>query len=289
MYNAQIRHITFILTFGLIFGLLACSRTSPKEQTASTLLENAQNLYSQKQFPSASLLLDSIEHSYQEFADIQRKAMYLRTLVIQGQTIVDSIANEDTIKILAPKVDSLATLFKYVKTKEMVEGYYVLKSISANALVKRSGIEARIDEQGNIYLISSLYGQNIQHTHIAAISNGKRIETIVVPFDNAQNYRYKDNGNPVEMITFHKDECDSLCQYIAQNRLNKVQIEFCGKRNYTITLTNSQKKELAATYDYATLKKAYKTAVDKRIFFEKKLQIARKQELQTKAMLPEEK
>ena len=225
--------------------------------------------------------IDSLMKKHPGIIDVQRQAMHLKTLVVEKQTILDSIANDSAIVANKQIVDSLANNFKYVKTADMVEGYYVSKNVSGDNLTKRTNIEARINEMGEIYLVSSLYGKSIKHTKLRAVAGDSTVETEAVPYDNARNYRFKDGGTPVEMVTFRKADCDTLCQFIADNVAKDIKVEFIGGKKYSLPLPSKTKNLIAETYIFATHKAQLKKAEDLKLYYMRKLQITRKQSRQT--------
>lgn len=262
--------------------LTACNNNKSENQLkAEGILTQAQSSFENKKYDLAITQLDSLMKKYPGEIDVQRNAMHLRTLVIEKKTIIDSIANDSTIAANKQIVDSLSNMFRYVKTRDMVEGYFVSKAISDNHLTKQTDIEVRIDDRGNIYLLSSLYGNTIHHTYLKAKCNAGTVETKAVAFDNAKNYRFKDGNTSVEMITFDKEACDTLCQFISENRNTAITIEFCGRKSYSMQLSNKTKNSIADTYLFATRKSNLKKAEDLKKFYAQKLVITRKQSRQT--------
>ncbi len=282
MYKGSTKLYAMLLAATSMAGLASCGNSKTEEQVkAEALFSDAQSMYESEQYDKSIALIDSLSKIYPGLLDVQRNAMHLKTLVTEKKTILDSISNDSIIAANRQVADSLSKNFKFIKTKDMVEGYYVKTSVSADNLTKRTDIEARIDERGNIYLVSSLYGINAKHTWLKASCDGNEAETENVAFDNAKNYRYKDGSTPVEMVTFDKDACDTLCQFILTNRDKKIYLEFCGNRNHKIQLSSGTKNAVADTYLYAKSKAELKKAEDLRLYYAKKLQITRRQSRQT--------
>ncbi|MBS7410114.1 MAG: hypothetical protein KIG59_04040 [Muribaculaceae bacterium] len=275
MYKEAINFITAAL---VAIAIPACSNGKSEEQIkAEELYGLAQSKYDSSNYEEAILYIDSLVKTYPGVIDVQRNAMHLKTLIVEKKTIADSIANDSIILANKAVVDSLAKQFQFVKTKDMVEGYSVLNSIGADRLVKATGIEPRINEAGDIYLLSSLYGNAVGHTSLRVSGTSGQVETGVVPQDNANNYRFRDGSTQVEMVTFSKEKCDTFCQFIAANRNDKLTVSFCGRKSTQVVLTDRTKSEIATTYDYATKKSELKHAEDMRLYYSKKLQITRRQ------------
>ena len=179
-----------ILLLAAAMSVTSCGNSKTESQVnAENILSEAQSLYDSGKYMEAIGTIDSLMKKHPGIIDVQRQAMHLKTLVVEKQTILDSIANDSAIVANKQIVDSLANNFKYVKTADMVEGYYVSKNVSGDNLTKRTNIEARINEMGEIYLVSSLYGKSIKHTKLRAVAGDSTVETEAVPYDNARNYR----------------------------------------------------------------------------------------------------
>ena len=271
-----------ILLLAAAMSVTSCGNSKTESQVnAENILSEAQSLYDSGKYMEAIGTIDSLMKKHPGIIDVQRQAMHLKTLVVEKQTILDSIANDSAIVANKQIVDSLANNFKYVKTADMVEGYYVSKNVSGDNLTKRTNIEARINEMGEIYLVSSLYGKSIKHTKLRAVAGDSTVETEAVPYDNARNYRFKDGGTPVEMVTFRKADCDTLCQFIADNVAKDIKVEFVGSKKYSLPLPSKTKNLIAETYIFATHKAQLKKAEDLKLYYMRKLQITRKQSRQT--------
>ena len=271
-----------ILLLAAAMSVTSCGNSKSESQVnAENILSEAQSLYDSGKYMEAIGTIDSLMKKHPGIIDVQRQAMHLKTLVVEKQTILDSIANDSAIVANKQIVDSLANNFKYVKTADMVEGYYVSKNVSGDNLTKRTNIEARINEMGEIYLVSSLYGKSIKHTKLRAVAGDSTVETEAVPYDNARNYRFKDGGTPVEMVTFRKADCDTLCQFIADNVAKDIKVEFVGGKKYSLPLPSKTKNLIAETYIFATHKAQLKKAEDLKLYYMRKLQITRKQSRQT--------
>lgn len=271
-----------ILLLAAAMSVTSCGNSKTESQVnAENILSEAQSLYDSGKYMEAIGTIDSLMKKHPGIIDVQRQAMHLKTLVVEKQTILDSIANDSAIVANKQIVDSLANNFKYVKTADMVEGYYVSKNVSGDNLTKRTNIEARINEMGEIYLVSSLYGKSIKHTKLRAVAGDSTVETEAVPYDNARNYCFKDGGTPVEMVTFRKADCDTLCQFIADNVAKDIKVEFVGGKKYSLPLPSKTKNLIAETYTFATHKAQLKKAEDLKLYYMRKLQITRKQSRQT--------
>lgn len=255
---------------------------SEEEAKAEAVLSEIKTLYADKQYESAMKMIDSLMQTYPGIIDVQRKAMNLQTLIIEKQTLDDSIRNEMEYLRNKSTADSLLQNLKFVKTADMAEGYYAARDADTDPLIRTTKVEPRIDENGDIYLMSNLYGHAIRHTRLVATAGGESRASVSVPLTNPRNYRFKDDGTPVEMVTFTAKECDSLCLFISQSKGRTVKLIFEGKsKKYPITLSPKNVADIAAAYDLYQAKAAMRSAELNRLKFMKKLQLTRRQIRQT--------
>ena len=139
----------------------------------------------------------------------------------------------------------------------------------------------RVSADGEISVLSSLRGHSIRHTKLVIATDSATIETIAVPLSNSRNYRYKDNGKPVELVTFNQQECDSLCKYIASVSA-PVSVTLVGQSGkQKITLTTADKNSFANIVAYSEALTKMQEASMNRLKFAKRLNLARKQIKQT--------
>lgn len=261
----------------MLAAITACNNTSSEVSQANEMLSEAQKCIAANAPEKAIALIDSINKAFPKEAEIRRKAMHLHTIA-DSITIAKEIATTDsTIKADSAVFENLKPLFAYVKSKDMVEGYYVASSIGKNSLYEKTGIEPRIDENGDAYVVSCHFGRPIAHTSLTARTAGTSVKTASVPFDAATNYRYGSGNATCEMVTFHSDKCADFMKFIAENADDAIQIEFSGKGKTTIRLSRDLAKAFQATYQYAKAMQSGKNAYSKRIYLNKKREINKKQ------------
>ena len=189
---------------------------------------------------------------------------------------VDSI-----IAANAPIVEQIAPMLKGVKTPEMVEGYRVVASIAGKELINRTDIEPRIDDGGNLYIVSLLHGVAAEHDHLRVSYGAGSAETKAVPYDKSRNYRFSDDGVTNEMVTFRYDECADFCQFITDNADAKLSLTFVGKKQHTVPLSNALKRAIVESYRYSTAIRTGMRAEHDKLLLTKKIEIARRQIEQT--------
>ncbi|WP_305239936.1 hypothetical protein [uncultured Muribaculum sp.] len=83
-------------------------------------------------------------------------------------------------------------------------------------------------------------------------------------YDGDRNYR----SGGTEMITFVGAECDTLGQFLTDNRGAATTLIFNGAKSYSTPLSKLDRKSIEQTYEMANLK---------RDFLDRQLQVARDQ------------
>ncbi len=258
-------------------GLMSCGSGNKDAESAVSIFAQAQNEFNQADYSGALTLLDSLKKTYPKEVATQREALHLRTQ-IDEKTTLEAIASNDSALNLALKgKESLAPNFQYIKTKDMVEGYWVLKSAAKKQLVQRTGIEARIDEQSNIYLVSLLTAKPVKHTRLEVVAGGAKCATKDVPFNGSTNYRFVNDGVQNEMVTFRAQQCDTLCQFIIDNNMKPMKISYVGSSSYSMPLSESDKRMIIDTYNYSLALLGSKKHESQKLYLANKLKIAKEQ------------
>lgn len=267
----------------LIIGGQSCnSEKSGKEkqaQAAEKMMSDINKLYSGKDYNNALVMIDSLMKTYPGVIDTQRKALHVRTLIMERCTINDSIDNENVLTENIILADSLAKRLTYVKNEDMVEGYYVSTLIPYSGVMSATGITARVSDNGELSLVSTLSGHRISHSSIRAITDTLSATTSVIPTGNSRNYYFSQSG--VEAVTYLQTECDSICHFIQLHTKDHIGIVFIGKRNYKMTLSQKEKQAISEVYAYYQATHAVEKAQIERVKFARKLQLTRKQIKQT--------
>jgi len=235
-----------------LLPMLAACGGSNENPEARALMDQAGMAYDNGQFELSSALLDSIQKCFPEEIGIQRESMTLRPQVIE-QTSVRKIAEVDSM-ILVDKADMerLKPALKWVKTPGMIEGYWIdAKAYNPN-FMNTTGLEARVSEIGQFYIVSSANPSSLKHTSIT-LSDGKQsVTTEDVPYDGESNYRI--GGG--EVITFSPEQSDTLgvfaSGYAKAGAPGSMTLTFNGaKGKKSIKLSKAQAHGIATAYDYS--------------------------------------
>ena len=226
-------------------------------------------------------MLDSLCKTRPTETDAVKQAMHLKAQTLEKSFVEQMEQVDSIIAATAPIVEQIAPMLKGVKTPEMVEGYRVVASIAGKELINCTDIEPRIDDGGNLYIVSLLHGVSAQHDRLRVSCSAGSAETKSVPYDNSRNYRFSDDGVSNEMVTFRYDECADFCQFIADNADAKLSLTFVGKKQHTVPLGDAVKRAIVQSYRYSTAIRTGMRAEHDKLLLTKKIEIARRQIEQT--------
>lgn len=283
MYNvAIIKHaLKCSAIISIAIAMHSCSNSN--ENAALAIFNQAQTLYDRGEYTNSVAMLDTLKSKFPEEIELRKKGLHLLTLNQEGLIKIEIAKNDSLITELEKENKQLSGNFKYIKHPDMVEGFYIHKSIADETeKTDRIAIEPRIDEYDMFYIVSYLTGHDVKHTRISfSNQSGNSVSSANVPYDEAQNYRYKSDGKTYEIVTFNNNQCDTLGYFAANNTSSPLKVTFQGKKNYSIQINAKHAKAIAETYRYATNKNKGKAAIQKRMHLESKLQLAQKQIQQT--------
>ncbi len=283
MFNA-----TTLKKLALCFGasLLLCSCGGKEENPEAVMLYNSAKANFEANNPNQAInTIDSLAKAFPKEISVQRRAMHLRTLadslIIDREFLqLDSTLIADSITFV-----NLKPQFAFVKTADMVEGYYIDKSLQGTPLYERTGIEPRVDESGNIFIASCLFGPVVKHTSLTASCAAGEVATGEVPYDEALNYRYQAERGNCEMVTFNFDKCSDFSKFIAENCDSEITIRFVGAKTHNMKLSSKLAKTIADTYYFSSAMSSGKNATAKKMFMAKKRELNNKQINQTRTEL----
>ncbi len=289
MFNVATKQISVIMTrlssvalvAAFAIGTVSCGNSGKTSEEAEAMLEDASRLSQKGQYNSAVALLDSLCKTRPSETEAVKQAMHLKAQTLEKSFVAQMEQVDSIIAANAPIVEQIAPMLKGVKTPEMVEGYRVVASIAGKELINCTDIEPRIDDGGNLYIVSLLHGVSAQHDRLRVSCSAGSAETKSVPYDNSRNYRFSDDGVSNEMVTFRYDECADFCQFIADNADAKLSLTFVGKKQHTVPLGDAVKRAIVQSYRYSTAIRTGMRAEHDKLLLTKKIEIARRQIEQT--------
>lgn len=244
----------YIIAFAVAISLIGCSNNKENEQ-ARSLLTQAQEAFKSGNFTVAAYNLDSLQKSFPQEVKLQREAMSLRPQIIEAESMfkidsIDTAYNSDIekLKMLKPQL-------KWIKTPGMVEGYWIAPGAYNPNFMNTTGIEARVSEIGEFYIVSSANpSAGLKHTSVTLRTACGQADTPAIAYDGESNYRI--NGG--EVITFSPAQSDSIGALALKTAEAKQTSGASvilkgnnGKRD--IKLTAKQLDGIAKAYEYSMI------------------------------------
>ena len=241
-----------ILSFTLLLSLFSCSSD---KKNADAFLQKARTQFEADSFNNAKLYIDSIKTVYpKEFDVIKQGNQLMRQIELKEQQ--RSLVYINTT--LAEKKEAAETLkknFSYEKNEYQDLGEYYIKSSAVERNVERNYLRSRVDEKGDISLASVYFGKgNINHTSIKVETNdGTFAQTDIIPYDGGRNYRFSDNGNKSEIVTYKKGKDNGVHDFITYNVSQRLNVTYLGDKKYVMLLDDQTKKSIYQRYELANL------------------------------------
>lgn len=279
-----------LLPIGSCLLALMCACGGKQENPqARELLDNANAAFEQQGFAQATTLLDSLQKTFPSELGIQRESMALRPKVIEQTALLqlqqlDSLDAADTSTLTA-----LKPALKWVKTPGMIEGYWIdAKAYNPN-FMNTTGIEARVNEIGQFYIVSSVNpAGTLKHTSVTLKTGSESVTTQTVPYDGESNYRL--GGG--EVITFSPEQSDTIgftaMQAVNANPSATGTLIFNGAKNTkSIRLNAAQTAAIANAYRYSSAVIRARDNQVQRQKLNRTIEIARQQAAKTSASATE--
>lgn len=272
MYNAVIKLSAITLS---AIALVACGGKSLETIDAETMLAEARDAITEGNPQHSIEILDSLQKKYPSEIEVQREAIKIRPQAMEAITISELSTVDSLIACFSATHESLAPTMRLISDKNLVEPYYVpTASYNANFL-NTTGIQPRVNEIGQFYIISSVNGKGIKHNSITLKSASGEVSTAIVAYDGDSNYR---SGNS-EMITYLPEQCDTLGVFVNENLGNTITLTFNGESGKKISdkLSKTAIKGIADAYNFSKSVIMSRDLAVKRQKLERQLQIARDQ------------
>lgn len=279
-----------LLPIGSCLLVLMCACGGKQENPqARELLDNANAAFEQQDYALATTLLDSLQKTFPSELGIQRESMALRPKVIEQTALLqlqqlDSLDAADTSTLTA-----LKPALKWVKTPGMIEGYWIdAKAYNPN-FMNTTGIEARVNEIGQFYIVSSVNpAGTLKHTSVTLKTGSESVTTQTVPYDGESNYRL--GGG--EVITFSPEQSDTIgftaMQAVNANPSATGTLIFNGAKNTkSIRLNAAQTAAIANAYRYSSAVIRARDNQVQRQKLNRTIEIARQQAAKTSASATE--
>lgn len=280
----KIKLYTACLIAGLAIAGSGCSSKS-ENPDARNLLAMAENDFSSGNYASSIVLLDSLQKTFPAETALQREAMAMRPKVIEAEATKALAAVDSTYNADIETLKSLKTQLKWIKTPGMIEGYWIAPEVYRSDFMNTTGIEARVSEIGEFYIVSSVNpAGNLKHQSIGLKTSAGNARTQNVAYDGESNYRI----GGAEVITFSPAQSDTI-GVVARNAVEANQaagasVIFYGvKGDKSVKISPAVLKGIGKAYAYSAATIRARDLQVERERLNRTIEIARRQQQATAA------
>lgn len=260
----------------LSFSIISCGKTDKK---AEAQYKKAEALYEQGDYNQAKQQIDSIKVLYPKAFDQIKKGMILMCRVNLKESERNLVYIDSLLPLKKAEVDRLKKDFFLSKDEKFEEtGHYVYKSEKNNPVVNRSYVRAQVSEDGIMEIASVYFGPVALHHESMRVEapDGSYAMTKVVPYDGARNFRFVNDGNTTEVVTYKGEQMIAVAELI-YNTPGKIKVSYEGKRPYSFTLDDRSRKMINASYELAMAMKSVKELTREQAINNKGCEILRRQ------------
>lgn len=280
----KIKLYTACLIAGLAIAGSGCSSKS-ENPDARNLLAMAENDFNSGNYASSIALLDSLQQTFPAETALQREAMAMRPKVIEAEATKALAAVDSTYNADIETLKSLKTQLKWIKTPGMIEGYWIAPEVYRSDFMNTTGIEARVSEIGEFYIVSSVNpAGNLKHQSIGLKTSAGNARTQNVAYDGESNYRI----GGAEVITFSPAQSDTIGM-VARNAVEANQaagasVIFYGvKGEKSVKISPAVLKGIGKAYAYSAATIRARDFQVERERLNRTIEIARRQQQSTAA------
>ncbi|MDE6085607.1 MAG: hypothetical protein K2G40_04315, partial [Muribaculaceae bacterium] len=153
----------------------------------------------------------------------------------------------DSISILEGMYNELLPRMKKVSDARLVEPYYTAASIYNPNFMETTGIQPRVSDIGQFYLVSSVNGLGLKHTGMSLSGGGELATAGPVPFDGEMNYRI--NGG--EVITYSPEQSEAIGALAARHPEEAMTVTLTGGKNKNLKLSAKEVRAIADCYNFS--------------------------------------
>jgi hypothetical protein len=243
--------------FVWLLSILLLAGCGGKTKKAREHLEAAKKLYENRQYAATKSAIDTIRILYPREVEVLRESLTLMRLTERSESERNIAYCDSMTPLRLEEAEILKKGFVFEKDSNYEDiGNYIWKQQVVERNVEHSYIRCGVDEKGELYLSSVYFGSRpINHTGLKlSAPNGTYAETAAIPFDGGMNYRFKDEGNTTEVVTYKGVNCIEAVNFVyGADDKARIKAEYTGGTASFIYLTENDKKAIRATYDLAVV------------------------------------
>ncbi|MBD5379329.1 MAG: hypothetical protein HDR74_05465 [Bacteroides sp.] len=273
MFNVKTNFFTLATMCVASLSFVSCK--SDSAIAADKLVDNAQALINQGNAAQAILTLDSLNTLYPGEIEAGRRALSIRPKAIELLTIAEIQTTDSLIAIYSIENQQYINSIQKIDNKELLEPYFVSKSGYDPSFMNSTGIQSRVDNIGQFYIMSSVNGTQLHHNSITIKSNAGEVSTEAVPADSDSNFEV----DAAELVTYSPQSCDTIGYFLSQNPEATYTVIFNGAngKNISRKLTPAQVKGIIDAWKYSRSIVQARDLAARKQMLDQRLQIARDQ------------
>lgn len=251
---------------------ISSNTTSQSADSALLLSQQIDNCLQDGLWKDAIMLIDSLNNTYVERADLRRNTLVSRAKAIEGQTM-DSIAIVDARFASAElEMDSLKRFFTAVRDPRL-SGYIIDKNASVD-LMGGNAVQPRLEDSYNPWVLEVSVKGHPGIKGLRAFIGGKTVE--IKPLHDMKSRRIE--GADVELFSFSGDEVEPLARRLDGRSKSNIKLTILGEKGNTdISLTPAIQNAIWRIYRYAELRDRNSSDLVHRQYLENRLITARDQ------------
>lgn len=233
----------------LFVFFIACG---PNGNGALVRLNNARNLYLNKEYTQAKQEIDSIHLLYPKAFDERRAGMALLDTIRRAENLQIMTECDSLITLYTPELEKIKSGFLYQRNKEYQEtGTYVPKEGITNA-ISTTTLRSGVGEDGQLYLESVFIGQQKHNQIKVSTKDGTFIQSLQVN-DDGLNYRFSNLGKNYEIVRFAGESENGIARFIFSNQDKNLTITLDGGGRCTYTLPQIIKSAVSKSFQLSTM------------------------------------
>lgn len=264
------------VAFTLLIGWVMMACTPTVSNKAQNLLDRATSHYSNHQFASAKLLLDSIHQQFPTEISIRKQAQNLMYHIEQQEEWRNVAYYDSILPLVEEQVAQYAAHFVLPDTVYQSEKTYLHKTFHKQT--PATGLYCEVNQQGVMSLVSVYSGAVLNHVCIKVSNKEVYAATDTVSLDDVDNYRFTDLGIRWEYVTFDASKQQEVLGFIAAYASTPLQVTLFGKRPYVYYLPQRTAQAIAESVQFAAqkaflyqLQQSYKKSKNKLLWLEQKI------------------
>ena len=271
------KRIFFISIIGLALFSGSCSK---KNNPAAEQYQKAEELYRQGDYARAKVAIDSIAKIDPRAFDEIRAGMQLMRRVDLSINERNLAYVDSLLPIRQAFQKDLLSKFKLEKDeKYQKEGNYVFKKDRNAGSVNRSCLRIQVTEDGQMQLMSVYFGTTkLNHESVKVeLPDGTFALTSVIPYDGANNYRFVNDGNTTEVVTYKGKQMRSVADLVYNSNGAKIKVSYEGKRPFSFIMDNNTREAISASYELALVMSDIKQLQREKAIATKTIEILKRQ------------